>query len=728
MSKELISEKFPQYDDAGRELVRRAYLIAAKALEGEVRSNGHDFIEHPLNVALIASDEIGLTADCIAAVFLHEATRKHPELDLRKGELCGMSLSGFPEDVYTMVDGLNKIAKIKPKDTRLEAENYKKLIVQYSTDPRVTVLKLADRLEVMRNLDSFPKSSRENKILETLMLYVPLAHQLGLYNLKSEMEDIYFRFAEPEQYRAITNKLKATEGDRRRLTDEFIEPLKLRLSGEGIRYKLKIRTKAAYSIWKKMVKQKVPFEGVYDVFAIRFIIDCEPDSKVEKDLCWKVYSYVTEEYEPDTSRLRDWVTNPKPNGYESLHITVKNRSGASIEVQIRTRRMDDEAENGSASHWSYKGIKHEEHLDRWLKSVRYALEHPHEGNSDDLPQPPSKEIFVFTPSGELRILSAGASVLDFAFNIHSGLGVRCTGARVNGKAVSFREKLHTGDVIDVMTSKNQKPTSDWLNYVVTSKARNRIKQELNEEEFKKAAQGKELLGRRLKNWKLELPDDVLADFLKRKKYSTINSFYAAVSDETIDVNEVKNFILEHDSIVAQAIEAARASDAEKHADKMKQWDVSQGADDILVINARDLKGLEYKMAQCCHPVFGDDVFGFVTRTEGIKIHRISCPNASRLIESYPYRIQKVKWADSPAGGTFQSSLKIIAAMESSVIGQITEVVSSFRASLRSFNVNENDRNGTYEISMKIHVPSNMELDKVISQLKTLRHVMRVNRV
>ena len=728
MSKELISEKFPQYDDAGRELVRRAYLIAARALEGEVRSNGHDFIEHPLNVALIASDEIGLTADCVAAVFLHEATRKHPELDLRKGELCGMSLAGFPEDVYTMVDGLNKIAKIKPKDTRLEAENYKKLIVQYSTDPRVTVLKLADRLEVMRNLDSFPKSSRENKILETLMLYIPLAHQLGLYNLKSEMEDIYFRFAEPEQYRAITNKLKATEGDRRRLTDEFIEPLKLKLSGEGIRYKLKIRTKAAYSIWKKMVKQKVPFEGVYDVFAIRFIIDCEPDSKVEKDLCWKVYSYVTEEYEPDTSRLRDWVTNPKPNGYESLHITVKNRSGASIEVQIRTRRMDDEAENGSASHWSYKGIKHEEHLDRWLKSVRYALEHPHEGNSDDLPQPPSKEIFVFTPSGELRILSAGASVLDFAFNIHSGLGVRCTGARVNGKAVSFREKLHTGDVIDVMTSKNQKPTSDWLNYVVTSKARNRIKQELNEEEFKKAAQGKELLGRRLKNWKLELPDDVLADFLKRKKYSTINSFYAAVSDETIDVNEVKNFILEHDSIVAQAIEAARASDAEKHADKMKQWDVSQGADDILVINARDLKGLEYKMAQCCHPVFGDDVFGFVTRTEGIKIHRISCPNAARLIESYPYRIQKVKWADSPAGGTFQSSLKIIAAMESSVIGQITEVVSSFRASLRSFNVNENDRNGTYEISMKIHVPSNMELDKVISQLKTLRHVMRVNRV
>lgn len=728
MTKQTIISKFPQFDEAGQAIVAKAYEIASKALEGKERGNGHPFIEHPVNVALIASDEIGLTPDCIAAVFLHEATRMHSDLDLRKGEIAGMSLKGFPEDVYTMADGLNKIATIKPKDTRLEAENYKKLIVQYSTDPRVTVLKLADRLEVMRNLDMFPKSSRENKILETLMLYIPLAHQLGLYNLKSEMEDIYFRFAEPEQYRAIKNKLKATEKDRVRLTEDFIEPLKKKLSDEGIEYKLKIRTKAAYSIWKKMVKQKVTFEGVYDVFAIRFIIDCEPETKVEKDLCWKVYSYVTEEYEPDTARLRDWVTNPKPNGYESLHITVKNKSGASIEVQIRTKRMDDEAENGSASHWSYKGIKHEEQLDRWLKSVRYALEHPNSGNPDDLPQPPSREIFVFTPSGELRILSAGASVLDFAFNIHSGLGVKCTGGRVNGKAVSFREKLHTGDVIDIMTSKSQRPTSDWLNYVVTSKARNKIKQELNEEEYKKAAQGKELLGRRLKNWKLELPDDILAEYLKKIHYSTINSFYAAISDEIIDVNDVKNYIQEHDSIVAQALEAARASDAERHENKAKEWDDHQSADDILVINARDLKGLDYKMAQCCHPVFGDDVFGFVTRTEGIKIHRISCPNAARLLEAYPYRIQKVKWADSPAGGSFQSSLKIITAMESSVIGQITEVVSSFRASLRAFNVNENDRNGTYEISMKISVPSNMELDKVISQVKVLKHVIKVSRV
>ena len=417
-----------------------------------------------------------------------------------------------------------------------------------------------------------------------------------------------------------------------------------------------------------MQKQKVPFEGVYDVFAIRFIIDCEPDAKTEKDLCWKVYSYVTEEYEADTKRLRDWVTNPKPNGYESLHITVKNKSGAYLEVQIRTKRMDDEAENGQASHWSYKGIKHEAQLDKWLTSVRYALEHPHEGSPDELPQPPSKEIFVFTPSGELRILPAGATVLDFAFNIHSGLGVRCAGGRINGKAVSIRANLKTGDVVDIMSGKNQKPSSDWLNFVVTSKARNRIKQELNEEEYKKAAQGKELLGRRLKNWKLELPDDVVAELLKRLKYNTLNSFYAAVADGNVDVNDVKNYILDRDRIAAEAIEAAREAEAERIGTRSSDWGNRHSSDDILVLNARDLKGLDYKMSKCCHPVFGDDVFGFVTRTEGIKIHRISCPNAARLISTYPYRIQKVKWADSPAGGSFQSSLKIIADMESSVIG------------------------------------------------------------
>ena len=727
---DVIRQRFPQFDEAGQALIRRAYEIAEACLAGLARENGRPFIDHPMNVALIATDEIGLPAECAAAVFLHEAVRMgRPVGERSRTMVSGVEppLQDFPADVRTMVEGLNRIATIKPKDTRLEAENYKKLIVQYSTDPRVTVLKIADRLEVMRNLGIFPKSSRDNKILETLMLYIPLAHQLGLYNIKREMEDIYFRYTEPVEYRAITNKLKATERDRERLMMEFIQPLKQELSDAGIKYKLKIRTKAAYSIWMKMRKQKVPFEGVFDVFAIRFIIDCDSDPKVEKDQCWKVFSYVTKEYEQDTTRLRDWITNPKPNGYESLHITVKNKRRAYIEVQIRTKRMDDEAENGQAAHWAYKGLKHEIQMDTWLSSVRYALEHPSEGNPDDLPQPPSREIFVFTPTGELRILSAGATVLDFAFDIHTGLGVRCTGGKVNGKAVSIKEKLKTGDVVEIMSGKNQRPSRDWLNFVVTSKARTRIKKELDEEEYKKAAQGRELLGRRLKNWKLEFPDDMVSEYLKKLKIATQNAFYAAIADSVIDVNDVKNFIQDHDKMAALAADAAKEAEAVRIGTRSEEWENRQSSDDILVLNAKDLKNLDYKMAKCCHPVFGDDVFGFVTRTEGIKIHRISCPNAARLISTYPYRIQKVKWADTPGGGSFQSSIKVVAGIEPSVIGDITTVVSSYKASLRTFNVAENHRGGTYEITMRISVPSNMEIDKIVSKLRNLSHVIKVSR-
>ncbi|MBR2747998.1 MAG: HD domain-containing protein, partial [Bacteroidales bacterium] len=528
---------FQQYSAEGRDLIRKAYDLAEKTLAGEIRSNGTPFFGHPLAVAKIVSDEIGLPPECVAAVFLHEAVRKgSADVDIRSLKL--------DESIYTMVDGLNKIATIKPKDTRLEAENYKKLIIQYSTDPRVTVLKLADRLEVMRSLSIFPKSDRERKVLETLMLYIPLAHQLGLYNMKREMEDIYLSYAEPEQFRLITNKLRATQKDREKLMAEFIEPLKKKLSDAGISYKLKIRTKAAYSIWSKMVKQNVPFEGVFDVFAIRFIIDCPGDDlKLERELCWKVFSFVTEEYEQDTKRLRDWVTNPKTNGYESLHITVKNRDGAYVEVQIRTRRMDDIAENGFASHWSYKGIKREETMDKWLTSVRYALEHPDTDSPEDLPQPPSKEIFVFTPTGELRILPAGASVLDFAFSIHTNIGQRCVGGKVGGKPVPIKEKLSTGDVVEILTAKNQRPAPDWVNYVVTTKARQKIKQALSEGEQKLASAGRELLERRLKNWKLEFPDEMLTEMMKKRKMTSVNAFFAAVGEGDIDVNEIKEYIL-----------------------------------------------------------------------------------------------------------------------------------------------------------------------------------------
>lgn len=720
--KQYISEIFPRYDEAGLEIVLKAYEIAAEALKDQTRSNGHPFIEHPMGVARIAYDEIGLPAECIAAVFLHEATRFSPTTDIARAR--------FGKDVLTIMDGLNKISTIKPKDTKLEAENYKKLIASYSRDPRVTVLKIADRLEIMRSLEMFPKPSRERKILETQMLYIPLAHQLGLYNIKSEMEDIYFRYAEPEQYRAITNKLKSTESDREKLMTQFIEPLKQKLSDEGISYKLKIRTKTALSIYKKMKAQKVSFEGVFDVFAIRFIIDCEEDRKTEHALCWKVFSYVTEEYESDTKRLRDWITNPKPNGYESLHITVKNKEGSSLEVQIRTKRMDDMAESGLASHWSYKGIRHEETLDKWLGAVRKALESPigSDGDpmaayyEDEVYSIQDKEIFVFTPSGELRKLAAGATVLDFAFEIHTNLGIKCTGGKVNGKPVRINEKLKTGDVVDIMSGKNQKPSKDWLNFVVTNKAKNKIRQKLSEAEFQKAADGKELLGRRLKNWKMELDDEVLAAILKKLQFKTINAFYAAVGEGNIDVSDIKEMILE----ITQGT-TTQGPQSEETA-RPKTLAEEKGSDDILVIDAKNVKGLDYRMARCCNPVFGDDVFGFVTRTEGIKIHRMSCPNAARLMDMYPYRIQKVKWSENPSTGNFQTGLRIIAALEPSVINEIMDIVNSFRASIRMFNVVENDRQGTYDITMKIAVPSSLELDKVTSQIRILKNVVKISRM
>ena len=533
---------------------------------------------------------------------------------------------------------------------------------------------------------------------------------------------------------------------------QFIEPLKQKLSDAGIQYKLKIRTKTAYSIWRKMVKQKVPFEGVYDVFAIRFIIDCEADRETEHALCWKVFSYVTEEYESDTRRLRDWISNPKPNGYESLHITVKNSDNVYLEVQIRTKRMDDVAENGLASHWSYKGIRHEATLDKWLASVRYALEHPHGRNAmegsvaeaeatdrtdtyyeDDLPEPPSKEIFVFTPSGELRKLPAGATVLDFAFDIHSNLGIKCTGGKINGKAVPIKEKLKTGDVVEIMSSKNQKPSQDWLGIVVTSKARTKIRQKLSEAEFQKAAEGKELVSRRLKNWKMEMDDETLAVLMKKLQYKNVNAFYAAVADGTISIVDLKEMILSASG--ARDIEQSEIQDsgmpssgAQTAPAEKRMWDGrGVSSDDILVLNAKNVKNLDYKMAKCCNPVYGDDVFGFVSIKDGIKIHRISCPNAARLMEMYPYRIQKVRWSSTPSTSSFQTTLRIIAALEPSVINEVIDVVNTFKASIRSFNVNENGKNGTYDISVKLSIPSNLELDKVLSQLRAQRNVLKVSR-
>lgn len=703
------------YSPEQRGLVERSYKFAENQLQGEQRGNGHPFIEHPLGVASIVATEIGLRAEAIAAIFLHEATRGNNAL------LKEVSKE-YPVEVITMVEGLNNISGITPKETRLQAENYRKLIVSYSKDPRVTLIKLADRLEIMRHLEIFPKSSIMRKVTETIMLYIPLAHQLGLYKMKSELEDLYFKHSDPENYRAITNKLKATAGDRERLAQEFVKPLERSLSQSGIKYKLKVRTKTAYSIWKKMQKQGVPFEGVYDVFAMRFILDVPLEK--EHDYCWEVYSRVTQEYKPDTKRLRDWITNPKPNGYESLHTTVQNKDGAYIEVQIRTQRMDDMAENGHASHWSYKGIKSVQGLDEWLKGVKSMLESTDSNPYTNAVQKELDEIFVFTPTGDLKQLPKGASVLDFAFNIHSNLGVKCSGARVNGKIASIKDELHTGDVVEIMSNKNQKPSSDWLNIVVSSKARNRIKNKLKEEEGKLIKLGRELLERRMKNWKMELNDDVLADIAKHYKLKASSEVFLAIYQEKIDLLDLKNFL-------------TNGEDQEKSPDskqptreEIKAKHTSKSSDSDYLVISDKLNNISFKMAKCCNPIFGDDVFGFVSATGGIKIHRISCPNAARLLELYPYRVQKVRWKQVSNTAQFQTGLKVIGDGDASIGAQLMDCVTKQAASMRSFSISERVKQGKqleFVAEVGISVSNNAHLDRVISALKKIREVKTVLR-
>lgn len=690
----------------------RSHDIASEQLSGLSRGNGLPFMDHVVAVAEIVAFEIGLSPEAIAAVFMHEASRSNNELL----ESCKKE---FSDEIIAMARSLNKISEIKPKDTGLLSDNYRKLIVSYSHDPRVSLIKLADRLEVMRNLDFFAKSKQIKKATETLLLYAPLAHQLGLYNLKSEMEDLSFKYTDPEQYRLITNKLKAGEQDRKRLMDIFVRPIEMSLRKAHIPYRLKSRTKTAYSIWKKMQAKQIPFEEVADIFAIRIIIDVpDASSEKEKELCWKVYSFVTEHYEPDTSRLRDWITVPKSNGYESLHTTVTAQNNQRIEVQIRTSRMDDVAENGYASHWLYKGVKNDASLNAWLTSVKNLLESPYKKPEAQF-NLFSNDVFVFTPEGDLRKLPADSSVLDFAFDIHTNLGLKCSGAKINGKLCSIREKLKTGDVVEVITSKNQRPSSDWLNFVVSSKAKAKIRQKLNEELGKQIQAGKELFERRMSNWKIDVNDEVLNFLVKQCKFKSIGEFYSALAVGTLNIMDVKDILSSREEREESGVGEESSFQTQKNIQK------SYDGSDILMIDDK-LNNVGYKLAKCCNPIMGDEVFGFVTVKDGIKIHRIGCPNAARLISNYPYRVQKVKWKESSEGSNFQTSIKVSSYLDFGLSQQIMEIVNNLSISMRFFSISENK--GMIEAKMQVAVPNNQVLDKLLFNLRKIKGVKSVTRI
>ena len=710
------------YPPDQQEQILKAYRIAAEAMKDKLRENRHPFIEHPLGVARIVAEDIHLGYESVIAVFLHETIRFYPEV------LQNLPKGSFSHEIIDIAQSLNKIAAIKPKETRLEAENYKRLIVSYSKDPRVMLIKIADRLDVMRNIELLPKTSQERKVTETMFLYIPIAHQLGLYGIKTELENIFFRCTEPEKYREINNKLKATAAEREEMLSAFLIPIKRKISEAGMKVTYKQRTKAAWSIWKKMQKQDIPFEKVMDLLAVRLIIDTPADSlEKEHELCWKAYSIVTDEYRPDTSRLRDWISKPKSSGYESLHITVQFRGDIFVEVQIRTRRMDDEAENGHASHWAYKGIKEEKGLTPWLQSVRNILESDNRNDYEYVSRFLSEDVFVFTPDGELRRLPKGATVLDFAFNIHTNLGLKCVGATIDGRPASIKDRLSTGQVVEIKSGKNQRPSPDWLNFVVTSKARNKIKLKLKEEELKKAATGRELLERRLKNWKMELPDEDLTILCKKYKLKTISDFYAAIADEKVDIMDVKSYISRKQQGEEEAA-AIPSSQTPKDNGGNKEAARDSSTDDYLVIDGK-LSNVSYKMARCCNPIYGDEVFGFVSVKDGIKIHRMSCPNAARLIENYPYRIQKVRWKETSTTSSFQTTVKVITD-DSAAYSSVIKTVTDFGASLRSSSMTPRAGRsaGEFDIRMQIFVSSNSVLDKIISAIRKTRGVLSAVRI
>ena len=712
------------YPPDQQEQILKAYRIAEEAMKDKLRENRHPFIEHPLGVARIVAEDIHLGYESVIAVFLHETIRFYPEV------LQNLPKGTFSHEIIDIAQSLNKIAAIKPKETRLEAENYKRLIVSYSKDPRVMLIKIADRLDVMRNIELLPKTSQERKVTETMFLYIPIAHQLGLYGIKTELENIFFRHTEPEKYREITNKLKATAAEREELLSAFLVPIKRKLSEAGLKVTYKQRTKAAWSIWKKMQKQDIPFEKVMDLLAVRIIIETDEgvNREKEQELCWQVYSMVTDEYKPDTSRLRDWISKPKSSGYESLHITVQFRGDIFVEVQIRTRRMDDVAENGHASHWAYKGIKEEKGLTPWLQSVRNILESDNRNDYEYVSQFLSEDVFVFTPDGELRRLPKGATVLDFAFNIHTNLGLKCVGATIDGKPASIKDRLSTGQVVEIKSGKNQRPSPDWLNFVVSSKARNKIRLKLKEEALKKSAAGRELLERRLKNWKMELEDEDLTILCKKFKLRNISDLYAAIEDESVDIMDIKAYLSRKLQQEAEGENAPQQPATVKEGPALKNNTAKDKADDYLTIDGK-LSNVSYKMARCCNPIYGDEVFGFVSVKEGIKIHRMSCPNAARLIENYPYRIVKVRWKETATTSSFQTTVKIIAddtAAYPAVIQKVTDFGASLRAS--SMTPRGGRNTGEYDLRLQISVSSNSMLDKIISSIRKTKGVLSAVRI
>lgn len=724
--RELVAANF---SETTRCLSDEALSYMLLNLEGRTRYDGTPLADHSVAVARIVITEIGLGRNSTVASLLHDVVRiAHKELPAEEflGKMAELR-EKFGDEVVGITLALSNISQLRVKTSKEQASDFRDLIVTYSEDPRVILIKLADRLEVMRSLDIFPPQKHRKKSWESLNLYAQIAHKLGLYNIKSELEDLALKYLEPRDYEHICRKLRESEDERLNFIERFLLPIRERMDRQGIRYHIKSRTKSVFSIWSKMRKQKVPFEGVYDIFALRVIIDCPPEE--EKRLCWTVYSIVSDCYLPNPERMRDWISIPKSNGYESLHTTVSAGEGRWVEVQIRSERMDCVAERGIAAHWRYKGVNQgAQTSEMWLSRLRELLEEQSHSLSERFDQKPvSHEIFAFTPNGDIRKLPEGATLLDFAFDIHTNLGATCSGGRINGRAVSIREVLHNGDIVEILTQKNQTPKADWLNSVVTSKARSRIKAFLREEQAKNARIGREELERKIKNWKIEKPIDEAVGYLcKHFKLRTGLELYALIATQKIEIGSLKEIL--NYWISGAADEARRQAAAEQEAEKMRAAERRESApsrSDALVIDEA-INKIEYKLAKCCNPISGDEIFGFITVGTGVTIHRTDCPNARRLRENYPYRVIEARWRAN-ADGAFRVQVALTVKDEPGIANQITEVVSrELRLNIRSLNLASRG-DGTAQGSISVEVPSVGVVDMLIHSILRVKGVLRAYR-
>ena len=673
-----------------------------------------------LQTACILVDETGLKRDAVVAILLRYS--------VESGLLTVDDVErDYGQSVARILHGLRRIKELYQKNPVVESENFRNLLLSFAEDMRVILIMIADRVNLMRQIrDTTNDELRREVSQEAAYLYAPLAHKLGLYKLKSELEDLSLKYLEHDAYYLIKDKLSETKQSRDGYIKRFIQPISDKLTRAGLTFHIKGRTKSIHSIWQKMKKQKCGFEGVYDLFAIRIIIDCPED--IEKQQCWQAYSIVTDMYQPNPKRLRDWLSVPKSNGYESLHITVLGPEQKWVEIQIRTERMDEVAERGVAAHWRYKGVKGQSGMDEWLTSIRQMLE-TSEGREAmdqfkmDLYE---DEVYVFTPKGDLLKFPKGATVLDMAYHIHSKIGNACVGARVNNKVVTFRYLLQSGDQVEIMTSSQQHPKQEWLSVVKTSRAKAKIRLALKETQQKNGLMAKEMIERKFKNRKIEFDESTMMHVIKKLGFKATSDFYRQVADQTMDLGTVIDKYLEVQQGEQAVIGDNQARSAEDFVlEESKIQQLAQPNDDVLVID-RNLKGIDYQLSRCCNPIYGDDVFGFVTVSGGIKIHRTDCPNAPELRRRFGYRIVRAKWSGKGAS-QYSITLRVIGQDDIGIVNNLTNIISKEeRLVLRSINIDSSD--GLFRGNIVVMINDLTRLEALIKRLRTVKGVKQVSRI